>query len=279
MKTKFNICLPELPNYVHTGAFLELVDLIHFALRDLGHEVKTSRNGIESKARNILVGVHMLDPSIAKNLPADTIILNTEQLGNALGDWNQRIVEWFSHDLTLWDYSEKNVGYLKEFGVQQVKRLQLGFQPELCRIPSQPEKDVDILFYGCINDRRKKILQDLVAQGLRVKALFGVYGAERDAWIARSKLVLNHHFHEAQIFEVVRVFYLMTNGVPTLTEVNPGTQIDSFYQDGLLCRPYEGLVDGAVSVLQDESELARIGNLAKETISLRRQKDLLEEIL
>ncbi len=279
MKTKFNICLAELPNYNHTDAFLEIVDLLQFALRDLGHEVKVSKNGIDSKSRNILIGIHLMNPAVAKQIPADTIILNTEQLGSAFGNWNQKIVNWFSHDFTLWDYSDKNVEYLKQFGVKTVKKLQLGFQKELCRIKPKSDKDVDVLFYGSVNEQRKKILDDLRSHGLHVKTLFGVYGAERDEWISRSKLVLNHHFHKAQIFEIVRVFYLMTNGIPTLVEVNPDSQMDQAYQDGLLCSPYEKLVDAAISVLGDETELDQLGARAKETIQRLPQKDLLQEIL
>lgn len=279
MTQKYNICLAEPQNYIHSGAFYEIADLLLYALRELGYEAALKKNGIDPAARNILIGVHLLSPSMAAQMPSDTIVLNTEQLGGTPASWNQNILEWFSRGFTLWDYSEANVGYLKAFGVKRVEKLQLGYQKELCRITPQKVQDVDVLFYGCINPRRQTVLSDLEARGLRVKTLFGVYGAERDAWIARSRIVLNLHYYETQIFEIVRAFYLMTNGVPTAAEVNPTTRIDDCYRDGLLCLPYDGLAAGIAEVLLDETRLARIGEKGKETIERYPQAQLLREIL
>ena len=80
-------------------------------------------------------------------------------------------------------------------------------------------------------------------KGLTVKSLFGVYGKERDAWIERSKLVINHHYYQSQIFEVVRVFYLLTNSVAVVGEVNDTTSIDHIYKEGIHPVQYDGLVE------------------------------------
>ena len=40
---------------------------------------------------------------------------------------------------------------------------------------------------------------------------YGVYGAERDRLIARSRLVLNVHYFPTHIFEMIRVSYLLAN--------------------------------------------------------------------
>ncbi|MBY6065503.1 glycosyltransferase family 1 protein [Leisingera aquaemixtae] len=279
MTQKFNICLIEPQNYVHSGAFYEIADLLLYALRDLGFEAVSTRNRIDPAARNIVIGIHLLNPSFAKQMPPGTIILNTEQLGAVFGDWNKRILEWFSQDFTLWDYSEANVAHLRDFGVKRVEKLQLGYQKELCRITRRENPDVDVLFYGCINPRRKAVLADLEARGLRVKALFGVYGQDRDAWIARSRIVLNLHYYETQIFEIVRTFYLMTNGVPIAAEVNPGTRIDDCYRDGMLPLPYSQLAAGIDDALKDEAGLAQLGAQAKETIASLPQAGLLREII
>ena len=279
MKKKYNISLVVPENFVHVGAFYEIIDLLMCSLHELGFEVGFKKNGIDPEACNILIGVHMLDPALASQMPPGTIILNTEQLGGTYEHWNEKILAWFSQDFTLWDYSDANVTYLKDFGAKRVEKLQLGFQPELCRIEPQAEKDIDVLFYGSTNPRREAVLEDLAARGLRVKTLYGTYGHHRDDWIARSRIVLNHHFYDTQIFEIVRAFYLMTNGIPFAAEVNPTTRIDDVYRDGLLSFPYEGLAEGIADVLQDEARLAQAGVQAKETISRYPQAQLLREIL
>ncbi|MBT8156001.1 hypothetical protein KMP13_19490 [Epibacterium ulvae] len=138
---------------------------------------------------------------------------------------------------------------------------------------------MDVLFYGCVNDRRRLALIDLETRGLKVKPLINVFGEARDAWVARSKLVVNIHQFDTQIFEVVRVFYLMTNGIPVATEVNSTTKIDDFYREGLFYRPYEDLADGIVELFEDKTKLAELGPLGQEKIKLRPQTELLQSIL
>lgn len=279
MAQKFNICRIAPDNYVHSGAFLEIADVLLYGLRALGHEAEIQVNSTDPSARNIMIGVHLLSADVASQLPSDTIILNTEQLGGVYSDWNENILNWFSNDFTLWDYSDSNVGYLQDFGVKRVEKLKLGYQEELNRIQLQQEKPVDVLFYGCLNERRKTALLELEARGLKVKFLHGVFGNARDEWIARSRLVLNLHYFDSEIFEIVRVFYLMTNGIPVASELNPTTKMDDFYRQGLLCAPYDQLSDQVVELLEDKDALTTLGATAKETIMQRPQSELLREIM
>src|SRR5580658_4511667 len=65
----------------------------------------------------------------------------------------------------------------------------LGYVPELRRIQASKVQNIDVLFYGSLNERRSRILQALKDSGVKVHSAFGVYGKERDALIARSKIV------------------------------------------------------------------------------------------
>ena len=82
--------------------------------------------------------------------------------------------------------------------------MPIGYAPQLTRIAPAAE-DVDVLFVGSLNDRRRTVLDALEAKGAKVERVFGVYGPERDGWLARAKICLNLHFYEARVFEVVRV--------------------------------------------------------------------------
>ena len=53
---------------------------------------------------------------------------------------------------------------------------------------------------------------------MRLVVVYGVYGAERDALIARSKIVLNVHFYGAKVLEVVRLSHLLSNGAFVISE-------------------------------------------------------------
>jgi len=239
------------PDYVHAGAFTELAELVFYGLKNNGYGVQLNYNLIDPQARNIIIGVHLLDPGLASQIPGDSIILNTEQLSAVDSDWNANILKWFSAGFELWDYSSSNIAYLKLAGISNVKKLGIGYASELRRIPMQSAKDVDVLFYGSVTERRQNILDALANNGLTVKHLFGVYGEERDAWIARSKVVLNLHHFDSKIFEVVRVFYLLANSVAVAGEVGPDTHIDEEYRDNIAHAPYDGLVDLVTNLVRD----------------------------
>jgi hypothetical protein len=157
--------------------------------------------------------------------------------------------------------------------------LKIGFQRELARLDSSTPKEIDVLFYGSVNERRKVILDGLEAKGLKVKVLFGVYGKDRDEWIERSKVVLNHHYYESQIFEIVRVFYLLTNSVAVVGEVNEATSIDAMYQDGILAARYEDLVDSCVELVRNPQLRDQIQLKALQAISQYPQAPFTEEVL
>lgn len=275
---KINICLIKPDNYIHSYAFLELGELIYFSLKDLGFEATLGFNQIEPNVKNILIGCHLLDPKFMEQVPKSTIILNTEQIYSDTADWNKNIFAWVTN-FEVWDYSTRNIEKLKDIGVNEAKLFKIGFQKELARLDMSKKKDVDVLFYGCVNERRKDILEKLVAKGLTVKSLFGVYGRERDEWVERSKLVLNHHYYNSQIFEIVRVFYLLTNSVAVVGEVNESTSIDTMYREGIYAAKYDDLVAGCLELARDDALRQRIQVEALNSISKYPQKLFTQEAL
>lgn len=249
--SKFNICIAQPDNYVHSMAFIELGELIHYSLKELGHDSDLYFNKIEQDRINILFGCHLLNPSLITSFPKNTIVLNTEQIYQDSTNWNDNIFKWAEH-FTVWDYSDKNIEKFHQLGITKTKHFKIGFQKELSRISPYPDQEVDVLFYGCINDRRKLILDNLVKSGLNIKILFGIYGDERDQWIRKSKVVLNHHFYNSQIFEIVRVFYLLTNSIAVVAEVNESTSIGEIYKPSICATPYSSLVDSCINLVRDQ---------------------------
>jgi hypothetical protein len=274
----FNICLIKPDNYIHSYAFIELGELIYFSLKDLGFEATLLFNHVEPSAKNILIGCHLLDPKFIEQVPKSTIILNTEQIYSDTSDWNSTIFRWAAN-FEVWDYSQRNIQKFNEIGVDRAKILKIGFQKELARLDSSIKKDVDVLFYGSLNERRKSILEKLTAEGLTVKTLFGVYGQERDSWIERSKVVLNHHFYNSQIFEIVRVFYLLTNSVAVVGEVNESTSIDAMCREGIYAANYDNLVAGCLELARNDAVRKKIQMEALDSITRYPQKLFTREVL
>ena len=108
---------------------------------------------------------------------------------------------WMNQADELWDYDEENVKYLKLIRPDAKLHLLKPYK----EWPKEAEKDIDILFYGSMNDHRKKILDEL-SKRHNVKVLTKCWGEELDSWILRSKILLNlHYYTETALQEQARM--------------------------------------------------------------------------
>ncbi len=256
---KFNICIIQPENYVHSMAFWELAELLLYSLRELHHKAEIQFNKTDASARNILIGFHLLDIEYAKQVPKNTILINVEQFLGGV-EWTENFYKNFlnwTKSFEIWDYSFQNIDAFKKMGLSNVKYLKLGYQKELVRIKKSDVRDIDVLFYGSINERRAKTLDAIKNLGFNVCAIFGTYGKARDDLIGRSKVVLNLHYYESQIFEVVRVFYLLSNLIPVVAEINESTVISDPFRDIISGTKYDDLVE-MCAYLASNPELANI---------------------
>ena len=278
----YNICIIHPDNYIHSAAFIEIAEVVCYGLRDLGHAATVTLNQVDNNATNILIGCHLLDPAAAAQLfdpgagrlPPSTIILNTEQIDGSDVGWQGTIRQWCQR-FEAWDYSHRNIDRLAALTARAPKFLQLGYHPLLNRISKEGVQDIDVLFYGSVNERRRTVLDALRGLGLRVETLFGVYGSERDEAVARSKLVLNLHFHDAKVFEIVRVFYLMSNAKAVVCEVGPETSIDECYRPGIAAAPYEAVVEQCRLLIADTAARAALEARALDTIKALPQSQIM----
>jgi hypothetical protein len=118
----------------------------------------------------------------------------------------------------------------------------------------------DVLFYGSINERRRAVLEDLRARGLRVlSSPMGVYGTSRNAWIVRSKNVSNIHLRERQVFEIARVSYLLANKRVVVYERRPDPTEERDLESGIAFANYDELADRCLELLDDERARRELG--------------------
>ena len=245
----YNICIIKPKNYPHSDAFWELAELLTYSLRDLENDVVMCISEIFADRQNILFGAHLLTDF---DLPPSTIIFNTEQLSNGSEKWVQRIID-LGKKYIIVDYDDNNIKFLQQNGCKKVHKFQIGFHEKLNRIRLRKHKDIDVLFYGSAKERRRNLLNELSNSGLKVKHLFGVYGAQRDEYISRAKIVLNCHHFEAKIFEIVRVHYLVNNNIPVVSELHPATKIEPFWSSIINGVKFENIAAECKRLSNDES--------------------------
>lgn len=181
---------------------------------------------------------------------------------------------------TVWDYSVHNVRFLVEYGCPRAALVPLGFAEHMRRIVAQ-EPDIDVLFYGLVNPRRQAILDALRTTDLRVEIYDStnpVWGEERDALIARSKIVLNIHYYEARIFEAFRVVYPLVNSRCVVSEdgLDP---VEGLYRDAAVFCPYDALVETCLRYAHDNALRHDQQFRAARAMAALRQADILGQVL
>jgi hypothetical protein len=243
------------------GIFEELVCSLTWALEKLGYETTTYTNERPDQDHpTILLGANMLRNMPNYQIPPMSVIYNLEQV--------DRCTSWFAEEnpqlLNLlrkyptWDFTHQNVAQLEKWGVKATL-VPIGYTPRLTNVPFLPEekRDIDVLFYGALNDRRQKLLDDLYTRGVKVINIGGKYrssaappyamppmfGFNRDQYVARSKIILNLHYYECRMLEVVRISYLLANRCFVLSEPGANSMDNQPFDGGPVFALYDQLVE------------------------------------
>jgi hypothetical protein len=221
--------------------------------------------------KNLLLAPHLCPHPI----PKDWILYNAEQVGCGVGA-DPRYIELL-RQYEVWDYSKLNIAELKKLGVI-AKHCPLGYSPCLERIrPNEVEQDIDVLFYGSINERRKAVLLELHNK-CKLQCAFGVHGQPILDLIARSKIIVNIHFYESAIHEITRTSYLMANKKFIVSEIGNDEDLEKPYTGGIAFSKYEDLVDTVMYYLASpiRQDIAEIGY---RTFKSRSQREMIEKAL
>jgi hypothetical protein len=248
---KFSVIIVTPRNYVHSEAFAETAETVHAGLRALGHEAVLTRSlAVPAGRKPIIFGANLL-ATFKVEPPPHSILYNLEQV-QVGSDWLTPAMLDLFRRFEVWDYSERNADQLVAMGVPRPQVVPISYTASLTRIPRGPE-DLDVLFYGSLNERRRAVLDGLRAAGVKVETLYGVFGAARDAVIARSKLVLNVHFYEAKVFEAVRVSYLLANRRAVVSETCADPAEEAPFAEALAFAPFDRLVATCQHLLADDA--------------------------
>ena len=116
------------------------------------------------------------------------------------------------------------------------------------------ESQIDVLFYGSVNERRRKILHELHYK-CKLYCAFGVYGKELNELISQAKIVLNMHYYATAIHEITRTSYLMANKKFIISEYGDDAELERPYYGAIQFCKYENLVSNVLGFLQDSRGL------------------------
>lgn len=274
---KFAVTIVSPPGYIHSAVFREVAESIHYGLLSLGHDCVLTADGNLPGRQHIVLGSNLL-PGHPIPLAPDAILYNLEQVDPQSSWFRPALIDIF-RQYSLWDYSHRNVAELKHLGVHVAHVLPIGYVKQLTRIKPSVHRDIDVLFFGSVNPRRFEIMERLRAAGLNAVAVFGAYGEERDALIARSKLLLNVHFYEAKVLEMVRISYLLANGCAVLSERSSDRSEDESLGDAVAFADYDDLVGTALALINNPEHREQLARRGFEVMSSRLMSNYLRAAL
>lgn len=273
----FAVTIVAPPGYPHSLAFLEVAESLHYGLVALGEDSILTTDAFVPGRRSIVLGANLLVHHPMPLAP-DAILYNLEQV-TADSPWlTPGLLDLFRRH-PVWDYSGRNADALVARGLPRPRVVPIGYVPELTRIAPVPVEDIDVLFYGSMNARRRGVLDALRARGANVVEAFGKYATERDALIARAKLVINVHYYEAKVFEVVRVSYLLANRRVVVSERGSDQDEERAFEAGVAFAEYGELVDRCMQLVGSPAERQRYAQAGFDLMRRRSSAALLAAAL
>ena len=100
-----------------------------------------------------------------------------------------------------------------------------------------------------------------------------------EAHIARAKVVLNMHYYDASVFEIVRVSYLLSNEKAVVAECGETTTLEADIRDAVRAVPYDRLIDACVELAADTNKRANLARNGFEIFARRDEKIILGNAL
>ena len=274
VRDTYCIWIVSTESYPHHHAFDEVADVLSEAFSALGGSAPVVRSSTDWNGRvPIVLGCHLL-PEADNGLPRDAVLFNFEQVDGA-SPWMTDSYRTLLRRHPVLDYSIRNTRALQALGIEHVRHLPIRAMPHPPFRATGDDRATDVLFFGSLNERRRKVIEDLRARGLATVHLFGVYGAERECAVVRAKVVINVHYYEAAIFESARVCPLLARGVCVVSEGRADDPDTADLVDGLVLCDINDIVERCVDLVEDEAkrnDLARRGHIA---VTRRSQADIL----
>jgi len=218
MKAPFNVTIIQMPGYQYSRALVEVWVYLTDTLQRCGFEARGTVNDIRPDVHNIVLCAHLIPATLIGQIPPSTIIFNSEKLEEKDGWYlnNASCLPELIRTRTVWDYSARNLDHVPHTRKSQIP---LYFSSALKQAHPR-DADGPLLFYGDRTSWRGELLDGLQARGVPVSiAPVGTYGDERDKLMYRARAVLNLHTNNRyKVFEPVRCFYPLINGIPVITE-------------------------------------------------------------
>lgn len=147
-------------------------------------------------------------PQIFKRFPEIYVAMQMEQTINSR--WlTEEYMDILHNAYAVFDYSLENINFFNEDPLLASK---LYYMPvDVCAAMMQSEfpadqKEYDVLFYGDINNERRKVYLKAIGEEFKLHIASEVYGEDLYAEMNKAKIVINVHYYEDALLETTRLY-------------------------------------------------------------------------
>ena len=203
----------------------------------------------------------VLKKNIYDYLPKYFIYYHSESL-----DADNKDIRFFSvnyvHDilpkaLQVWNYSQKYNDIFNNMNINSIY-VPLSYTPFLelsNKCNTNEEKPIDILIYGWINERRFKIINDLLKINIKVYVPnYYTYDEKLDILISKSKIILSVFFSEkkfAHPFDFARLTPIISKKGVTVAELSHDDDLNDIFKDKINLVSYDNIVEKCKEILDN----------------------------
>ncbi|EOW9162018.1 glycosyltransferase family 25 protein [Vibrio cholerae] len=156
-------------------------------------------------------------PQMFPVLPGQYIVYQLEQSVSS---------RWFTDDylarlensLAIFDYSLKNIVFLQNKGLnyRQIYHLPVGLLPR--ELANSIPETVDVLFYGDINNDRRRAYVAELKKHFSVKIINDLFGDALYAEMSKAKVIVNIHYYEGALLETTRIYECLSQNKIIVSE-------------------------------------------------------------
>jgi hypothetical protein len=225
-----------------------------------------------------------------KNKNIKILLINTENYKNFNIEEKLQMLILNNLNFYIFEYNPINIKYLKN----KYENINIYYIPLLYNVLlidyynsniikkiKYNEKDIDIIFYGTLNERRSYILNNLKLKYniMIISKIFELSHSELFNYIERSKVVLNIYYYEDNyVFDYYRNAILLSNKIFLISEYPDYIDFDieknlKNIENNLILSKYENIIDTVSNYLDNFNEI-QINNIVNNQYNWFKEYDM-----
>lgn len=182
-----------------------VAELIVFALSRVGIPARAIYEEPEGPYED--VPHFVVCPQMFERLPGLYVSFQMEQ--SVSTRWfTPEYLRRLENSFAILDYSLENIEKLVSMGLhaRQFYYMPVGYLPGYAAGATAAEKEYDVLFYGDINNERRRACIAELEKVCKVKIVSNLFGPEMAAELRRARVIVNIHYYPGALLETTRLW-------------------------------------------------------------------------